>query len=54
VKFTAVKGNAHFTGVAPADGTGIKFFAEKELSEFNRGTPESFHFSPFTFYPLNL
>jgi four helix bundle protein len=23
VKFTVVKGNAHFTGVAPADGTGI-------------------------------
>jgi len=23
VKFTVVKGNAHFTGVAPADGTGV-------------------------------
>ena len=27
VKFTEVKGNAYFTGVTPADGTGVKFLS---------------------------
>jgi len=43
VKFTVVKGNAHFTGVALADGTGVapedgtwvKFFEEKEPARLN-------------------
>jgi hypothetical protein len=40
VKFTIVKSNAHFTGVAPEDGTGVKFFEEKERSDFRLLTPD--------------
>jgi len=53
VKFTVVKGNAHFTGVAPANGTGAPCTMHEALLSIFNHCPTIFCFSINNFTLLN-